>query len=109
MISSDVLRGWGDTIILAILLKGDSYGYSMSKSISECSGGRYMMKETTLYSAINRMERNGLISSYAGQQTHGKPRTYYRITAAGRDYYEQKCEEWRLTKEVLSAFIEEIT
>ncbi|MBO1687926.1 PadR family transcriptional regulator, partial [Clostridium butyricum] len=48
MISSDVIRGYNDTMILYLLLDGDSYGYEISRNIREITGGRYIMKETTL-------------------------------------------------------------
>jgi PadR family transcriptional regulator PadR len=104
MISSDTLRGYNDTIILRILLDEDSYGYRISKAIAKATQGRYVMKETTLYSAFNRLERNGYIVSYSGAETMGKPRTYYHITDEGRAYYYEKCQEWRLTKDVLGVF-----
>ncbi|MDR0886094.1 MAG: PadR family transcriptional regulator [Clostridiales Family XIII bacterium] len=107
MISSDVLRGYNDTIILSLLLDEDSYGYQISKSIREATNEQYVMKETTLYSAINRLEKNGYITSYAGDISMGKPRTYFRITDDGRKYYQAKCAEWRLTKDMLSVFIRE--
>ena len=109
MISSDVIRGYNDTIILCLLLDGDSYGYEISKRISEISEGKYIIKETTLYSAFTRLEGNGFIESYSGGDvTGGKRRTYYRITESGRGYYSEKCAEWQVTKDVISKFIKEI-
>jgi len=109
VISSDVIRGYNDTMILCLLLEGDSYGYEISKKISEISEGKYVIKETTLYSAFTRMENNGFIESYSGGEvTGGKRRTYYRITEAGRIYYSDKCAEWHVTKDVVSKFIKEI-
>lgn len=107
MISSDVIRGYNDTIILYFLLEGESYGYEISKNIKEQSSGKYIMKETTLYSAFNRLEGNGYITSFYGEETFGKRRTYYRITPAGLAYYREKCEEWELTKDVINRFIKE--
>lgn len=104
MISSDIIRGYNDTILLHILCLQDSYGYQISKSVADISGGKYTIRETTLYSAINRLEKNGYITSYSGSETQGRPRTYYTITAAGRAYYEEKCSEWKLTKEVINQF-----
>lgn len=109
-ISSDVIRGYNDTIILHILKKEPSYGYEISKSIKTISEGKYLIKETTLYSAFTRMEKNGYIESFEAVQDpagNGKKRTYYRITEAGKKYYEEKCEEWELTKEVIEHFMEE--
>lgn len=105
MISSDVIRGYNDTIILFMLLDGASYGYEISKNIRKMSDEKYVIKETTLYSAFNRLEKNGYIESFYGEETFGKRRTYYRITPAGRAYYHEKCEEWNLTKDVINRFI----
>ena len=107
MISSDVIRGYIDIMILYTLLRGDSYGYEISKCIREFSKEQYIIKETTLYSAFNRMEKSNYIESYAGNVTHGKQRTYYRITDVGRRYYDEKCQEWELTKSVINRFTED--
>ena len=104
-ISSDVIRGYNDTIILFILLDEPSYGYEISKMIRAFSEDKYIIKETTLYSAFTRMEKNGYIESYSQNAENGKKRTYYRITQLGRDYYKDKCAEWNLTKEVIEKFI----
>lgn len=105
MISSDIIRGYNDTIILYLLLEGPSYGYEISKRIREISMEKYIIKETTLYSAFNRLEKNGYVTSFFGNETNGKRRTYYSITEKGRVYYREKCEEWHLTKEVIEKFI----
>ena len=107
MISSDVIRGYNDTILLYFLLEGPSYGYEISKNIRELSEEKYIIKETTLYSAFNRLEKNGYIESFFGNETNGKRRTYYKITQAGICYYKEKCEEWKVTKEVIEKFIKE--
>ena len=107
-ISSDVIRGYNDTMILYILQKAPSYGYEISKSIKQISEEKYIIKETTLYSAFTRMEKNGYIESFVqdpGPDGNGKKRTYYRITDLGREYYKTKCEEWVLTKEVIERFV----
>ncbi len=106
MISSDVIRGYNDTMILYLLLNEPSYGYQISKSIKELTNEKYIIKETTLYSAFTRMENNGYIQSF-GDESSGKKRTYYRITESGRQYYREKCEEWNITKEVVNQFIQE--
>ena len=104
-ISSDVIRGYNDTIILYLLLDSPSYGYEISRMIRQLSDGKYVIKETTLYSAFTRMEKNGYITSFSQSAENGKRRTYYCITDAGREYYREKCEEWHLTKEVIEHFI----
>ena len=106
-ISSDVIRGYNDTMILYLLLEQPSYGYEISKRIRNMSDEKYIIKETTLYSAFTRMEKNGYIESFSSDENGGKRRTYYRITDAGKQYYKEKCEEWQLTKEVIEHFVKE--
>ena len=104
-ISSDVIRGYNDTMILCLLLPGPSYGYEISKQIRMLSQEKYVIKETTLYSAFTRLEKNGYISSFPVTAENGKKRTYYRITGEGLAFYREKCEEWNVTKEVIEHFI----
>ena len=104
-ISSDVIRGYNDTIILFFLMEEPSYGYEISRNIKALSENKYLIKETTLYSAFTRLEKNGYITSFSQEADNGKRRTYYQITEAGRVYYKEKCEEWRLTKDVIERFI----
>ncbi len=104
-ISSDVIRGYNDTFILYLLLDRPSYGYEISRMIRQLSDGKYVIKETTLYSAFTRMEKNGYIMSFSRSAENGKRRTYYSITDEGKSYYREKCEEWNLTKEVVGHFI----
>lgn len=99
------MRGYNDLMILALLKNGDSYGYEISRQIKEISEEKYVMKETTLYSAFTRLEKEGYITSYFGTETNGKRRTYYRITEQGNAFYQEKCEEWKLVKEVVDKFI----
>ena len=100
-----MIRGYNDTIILYLLLDHPSYGYEISKMIRLLTEDKYVIKETTLYSAFARMEKNGYITSFSQMAENGKRRTYYRITQSGRDYYMMKCKEWILTKEVIEHFI----
>lgn len=72
MISSDVIRGYNDTLILYMLLDGESYGYEISKNIRKLSDEKYVMKETTLYSAFTRLEKNGYIDSFFWMRRLGR-------------------------------------
>lgn len=105
MISSDIIRGYTDTMILFILLDEDSYGYEISKQIRSLTQEKYVMKETTLYSALKRLEASGQIESYSSTEPNGKNRTYYHITQEGKSAYQNKVEEWSITQEVVNQFI----
>ena len=84
-IAGDLIRGHTDAIILARLLRGDSYGYEINKVISTLSNNRFELKEATLYTAFKRLEELGYIASYWGDSGAGARRRYYTITPAGRE------------------------
>ena len=104
-ISSDVIRGYVDMMLLRVLHDGDSYGYAISKRIGELSGNSYSMKETTLYSAFARLEKLQYLRSYPGTFSGGRERTYYTLTDSGRQHYKQKCAEWELVKSLIKNFV----
>lgn len=103
--SSEILRGNTETIILAILIKKDSYGYEIMKTIIENSKGLFNIKDATVYTAIKRMEKDELITSYWGGEDDGARRKYYRITEKGKDVYAQKVDEWKEINIVLNNLI----
>ena len=103
--SSDILRGYTDTIILAQLYQEDSYGYVISKNVQEISGGELQLKEATLYTVFKRLEESGFIRSYWGDESTGARRRYYAITPAGRDEYQRRVAEWREASEMIEKLI----
>ncbi|NCA98980.1 MAG: PadR family transcriptional regulator [Clostridia bacterium] len=105
--NTDIMRGLNDIMILFLLLHEPSYGYEISRQIREKTQGGYVIRETTLYSVFSRLENTGCIESFSGTVSMGRPRTYYRITDAGRTYYRQKCQEWQEIRSLLQPFIEE--
>lgn len=104
-ISNDLIRGNTDTIILNILRQGDSYGYEIYKKIIVLSGHRYELKEATLYTAFRRLEQDGFILSYWGDETQGGRRKYYRITEKGKEVYEQNLKDWNFAKEIIDQLV----
>lgn len=106
-VSSDLLRGHTDTIVLGILLKGDRYGFEIYKTILEKTNKRFELKEATLYSSYRRLEQDGCIVAYWGDESQGGRRKYYRITEKGRKQYRQNKADWLLTQEILNHLLEE--
>lgn len=104
-ISTDLIRGHTDTVILNVLRQGDSYGYGIYKTIIELSDHQYELKEATLYTAFRRMEQEGWIVSYWGDETYGGRRKYYRITDKGLEIYEKNIQDWCQAKKILDKLI----
>ncbi|MGE4572400.1 MAG: PadR family transcriptional regulator [Candidatus Izemoplasmatales bacterium] len=101
MISSDVIRGHIDTIILNLLTDKDMYGYELVSVIKEKSNSLFNIKEATLYSVLQRLETKELIVSYFGEKSHGRKRRYYKITPLGRAYLKEMIEEWKILKNIM--------
>jgi len=101
-LTSDLLRGHTDTIILKLLLDGDKYGYEISKLVAELSGNGYELKEATMYSSLKRLENDGNIISYWGDESQGGRRKYYRITNLGQKLYKTNRQNWDNAKEILN-------
>ncbi len=104
-IGSDLLRGNTDTIILAHLLKGDSYGYQINRAVELRTEGQLELKEATLYSAFRRLEQGGCIISYWGDENTGARRRYYSITEYGKEIYNQLVREWNMSKKIIDELI----
>ncbi|WP_181347465.1 PadR family transcriptional regulator [Thalassobacillus sp. CUG 92003] len=104
-ISTDLIRGHTDSIVLNILHQHDSYGYEIYKTILELSEGQYELKEATLYTAFRRLEKEGFIASYWGDETQGGRRKYYRITDEGIERFEQNKKDWEFAQDILNKLI----
>ena len=105
MITADILRGYTDVILLKQLENGDSYGYGISKKVSELSDGCLELKEATLYTAFKRLENAGFIRSYWGDEGSGARRRYYTLTEAGRERLAEERETWNETRHILNILI----
>jgi PadR family transcriptional regulator PadR len=104
-ITSDLLRGNTDTMILRLLTEADRYGYEIVKLIAERSGGEYELKEATMYSSVRRLEADGDITWYWGDETQGGRRKYFRITEKGRVTYARNKSNWEYAKRVLDTLL----
>ncbi len=102
-IASDIIRGHTDAIILARLAAGNSYGYEINKAIERKTGGRYELKEATLYTAFRRLEECGCITSYWGDETTGARRRYYAITDAGKRTLKALRKEWEEARQMIDS------
>lgn len=78
--------------ILTVLSAGRRHGYEIMREASEASEGRVELKVTTLYAALERLEREGLIVADGEEVVNGRARRYYRITDAGSGRLRQEVE-----------------
>ncbi|AUI71033.1 PadR family transcriptional regulator [Companilactobacillus alimentarius] len=105
LISKDIIRGHTTTIVLNILNQTDSYGYEIAKKVKELSHSKYEINEATLYTVFRRLEKNGDISSYWGDESQGGRRKYYQITAQGKTTLIENIKAWNFAKVVIDDLI----
>lgn len=72
------------------------YGYQLVKEMERRSSGYFRFKEGTLYPALRRLERDGLVEGKWESSPTGQDRRYYHITVKGRERLESMLEEWHL-------------
>lgn len=104
-ISSDLIRGHIDTIILKILLESDNYGYEIIKAIYQKSNGEYELKEPSLYTSLKRLEKQAFIQSYWGGESQGGRRKYYKLTEAGDTVLQKSIEQWVYAQKIINSLL----
>jgi len=89
---SQVRKGTLDYIILLCLKKREQYGYEMIKTIKSVAG--MDISEGTIYPLLNRLKKDGLISSRWVEMETGIPRKYYQITEKGLQTLQEMKVSW---------------
>src|SRR4029450_1532847 len=80
----DALRGSLDLLVLKTLSLSAMHGWGISQRGQQMSGGGFAMNQGSLYPALQRLEKDGLITSEWGVTDNNRQGRYYRLYAAGR-------------------------
>src|SRR5499426_3236038 len=97
----DLLQGTLDLLILRTLLFGPTHGHAIAKSIERTSQDVLRVDHGSLYPALQRLERQGLIAAEWGTSENNRRARYYRLTAAGRKRLTAETGKWeRLTEAI---------
>jgi DNA-binding PadR family transcriptional regulator len=78
--------------VLASLLGGPLHGYAISTRAAELSEGDVKLTAGTLYGALDRMEKRGLVEIDSEETVDGRLRRYYRLTTSGRQAVEREAD-----------------
>jgi DNA-binding PadR family transcriptional regulator len=90
----EALKGHLDPLILAVVAVAPAHGYAIIEELKRRSGGAFALPEGTVYPALHRLERSGLLAS-GWSDAAGRRRRVYRLTKRGRRRLEAKRDEWR--------------
>jgi transcriptional regulator len=92
---TDALRGSLDLLVLKTLSLASMHGWGISQRVQQISGGELEVNQGSLYPALQRLEKEGLITSDWGISENNRRARYYQITAAGRRALGTEVESWR--------------
>ena len=90
---TEVLKGHADLLVLAALADGPAHGYAVVEAVRARSAGAFDLAEGTVYPALYRLERQGLLES-SWAETAPRRRRVYRLTRRGRGELARQREEW---------------
>ena len=91
----EALRGSLDLLVLKTLSLSPTHGWGISQRIRQISCGEFAMNQGSLYPALQRLEKEGLITSDLGVTDKNRQARYYRLTAAGRRAIGNEVESWK--------------
>jgi PadR family transcriptional regulator PadR len=93
--SPDALRGSLDLLILKTLSLAPMHGWGISQRVQQISNGVLEVNQGSLYPALQRLEKDGLVTSDWDTTDNNRRARYYRLTATGRRALGVELESWR--------------
>ena len=100
----DAVRGHLDGLVLAVLEDGPRHGYAIIEALGARSGGALDLPTGTVYPALRRLERAGLLTG-AWSTVGGRERRTYTLSRAGRHALALQRAEWTAFRGVVDAVL----
>jgi PadR family transcriptional regulator PadR len=91
----DLMKGSSEPLLLCLIGQQPMYGYQIIKELEKKSQGYFKFKEGTLYPALHRLEKAGLVTGKWQLLPSGRQRRYYYITEKGNKLLEVKRSQWQ--------------
>ena len=100
----EALKGHLDLLLLAILSEGSAHGYAVIESLRQQSGGLFDLPEGTIYPALHRLEKQGLLKS-RWQNDAPRRRRVYELTIKGQKALAKRQVEWKTFSKAVDATV----
>ena len=107
-VSSEMLKGTLDMMILRTLVVGDAHGHTIAKVIERSSEDVLEVEQGSLYPALHRLENRGWVKSYWGTSENNRKAKFYRLTTAGRRQLTVETSRWRQMARAIGLVMGEI-
>ena len=103
---SDLLQGTLDMLILKTLALEPLHGWGISQRIQQMSDMVLQVNQGSLYPALHRLERQGLLDTYWGTSENNRQAKYYQLTATGRRRLDAETEQWSRMSTAIARVLE---
>jgi len=103
MDTSQLLKGVLDLAVLAVLDRGDGYGYEVVRGLR--AAGLHEVGDASVYGTLRRLYHAGLLTSYVVPSEEGPHRKYYSLNAPGRERLEELAKDWRAFAETMEGLV----
>src|SRR4051794_9134703 len=105
-ISSELLPGTLEMLILKTLTRGPAHGYAVARHLEQTSADVLQVGESSLYPALQRLLVNGWVSAQWGETETGRRARFYRITPLGRKRFASEAAEFKKMFGAITAIIQ---
>ncbi len=105
-VRSALLKGTAPGLVLALLAEQPMHGYELAKAITARSEGALALGQGTLYTALHRLEAEGMIAGQWETQQGGPERRVYRLTPNGQAALAERQAEWASFINVIGRFLQ---
>lgn len=102
---NDALRGSLDLLVLKTLSLAPMHGWGISQRVQQISDSMLEVNQGSLYPALQRLEKQGLVTSKWATTDNNRRARYYRLTAAGRRALGEELESWQRFAAALDAVL----
>ena len=102
----DTFQGTLDMLVLKALQLEPMHGWGITERIEQWSEQVFQLGQGTLYPALYRLERQGLIKSEWKMTTNNRRARYYALTKEGRRYFAEELAQWRRLSRAINLILD---
>jgi len=104
----DLPQGTLDLLILKTLALEPRHGWGISERLHQISSATLNVRQGSIYPALHRLERRGLIRAQWGASDNNRRAKYYQLTTRGRARLEREIAAWRKLSTVIAQVLESV-
>lgn len=105
-LNPELVRGTLETIVLEVVGRRAMYGYEICKFVEQRTKGALELREGSLYPALHKLEKAGLLAARWGESDEGRRRKYYELTPGGAKELARRRAEWQAFTGAVNAIVE---